>query len=205
MNKNLYSLTELLTLMACMAIIIHLAFETIDSLYAKASQIHCQSHLKNIWIATNAYTVNYGDRLPHEDKGGHLPPHDSAWTQVLGISPFEMSIGDGSIGYNLKMNSRLEDFRGTKERPSDSFRHLPNLPSPQSTPYIFDGRFDNWYQDKMYGSPSSVEPRHDLESNFLFLDGSVKGLFERPKPKGGWSGHGNLLWDPDVDLEKQRL
>ena len=174
-------------------------------LQAKAEQLHCQSHLKNLWIATHAYTSNYGDRLPHEDKGGSQPPHDSAWTQVLDISPYEMSIGDGTIGYNIKMNSRLEDFRGTKELPSESFRHLPNLPVPYLTPYLFDGRFDEWYQNKMYGSPSSVQPRHDLESNFLFLDGSARELFELPKPGGGWSGHGNILWDPDVGIEKQRL
>lgn len=192
-------------MLAIFALSANLLTASIEQLCSRTDQIQCQSYLRQLWDCSSLYSEENGHRLPHKDNGSTQPPYGSAWSEVLGIAPFEMGFDRVDIGYNLKMNSRLEDFRGTKSQASEDFLYLPGVENPSLSPYLFDGRIDDWYQSKMYGGPSSVDPKHKLEANFLFLDGSSQPIFEIPSPEGGWSGHGNLLWDPYVELDKQRF
>ena len=205
LHRNYQSLIEFSVAAALFSSVALLGVRSIEKVFSKNNQIQCSFHQRSIFQVTMLYSSDFGDCLPHEDTGGSKPPYDACWTQVLDIVPYEMGFERLSSGYNLKMNSRLEDYKGNKSYFSDPFLYLPRAITPANTPYLFDGRVDGWYKNKMYGGPTSVDPRHDLESNFIFLDGSGRSLWEIPHPKGGWSGHGNLQWDSELSIENQKF
>jgi prepilin-type processing-associated H-X9-DG protein len=201
LKKEYYSFNEAIVTFSAIVMLLSLCLKSLIVTQEKAKGTNCSMHLKSIFGATMMYASDYQDRLPHEDTGGRRPPYESSWTQVLEISPFEMGIP--YLGYNLKMNSRLEEYKGNKKYLSDPFFHLPSALKPSNSPYIFDGRVDNSYAYFMFGTPSSVAPRHSDESNFLFLDGSAYPVWEVPNPTGGWDGLGNLPWDALVPVSEQ--
>lgn len=201
LKKEHYSLNEAIIALAAIVALFSIGVKALINSQEQAGGINCNMHLKTIYTSSMVYSLNYGDRLPHEDTGGSQPPYESSWTQVLETSPFENGIFHP--GYNIKMNSRLEEYKGRKSFVSDPFFHMPKALSPSKSPYLFDGRVDGWYAYPMFGTPSSVDPRHQGESNFLFLDGSAYSIWESPNPEGGWNGHGNLQWDALASLSQQ--
>lgn len=162
----------------------------------KSEQFRCSQHLRKLGYATQIYSEDYYNLLPHEDSGSSgKEPIGSAWFQVLGLNPHEYGVTPNPIAYNLKMNSRLEDYQG-----SPSFRSLRHIPQPDLTPYLFDGKADGGYRLKPSGIFKSVSPRHFERANILLLDFSTKE-YEREIEE--WQIPGNLSWNPDVSIEDQ--
>lgn len=201
-KKEYYSFQEAMMALAALCMFFSLCPKALMKSQENTKRVNCSMHLSSIFESTMMYALDFDFRLPHEDTGGNQPPYESSWTQVLETSPYEMGIPNP--GYNLKMNSRLEEYKGSKDFVSDPFFHLPSALRPSNSPFIFDGRVDNWYAYPMFGTPGSVDARHEGESNFLFLDGSATSVWEAPNPKGGWAGHGNLQWDALTTLDQQR-
>lgn len=110
---------------------------------------------------------------------------------------------DGKRGHSYKMNSRLQDYKGTKARPSPPFRNITTLRWPEQTILIFDG--DVLHRTKKhqpYGMHRSVENRHEGKASLLMGDYSVSSS------SGGheeeyWETTGGYIWDGDLRASDQ--
>ncbi len=124
----------------------------------KLRQSSCISNLKQIGLATIAYSQDYDDRLPLK----------TSWSDSLGAyiknsyiyqCPMDNTQSRCSYSYNNKLNG-------------DSLSHMKNLESIQT---CFDAK-GGWNSS----SPvSSAVPRHYDYSNFAFVDGHVKSARTR--------------------------
>ncbi|MBF0197882.1 MAG: hypothetical protein HQL32_09235 [Planctomycetes bacterium] len=175
-------------------------------------QTKCLISLKIVGDAFELYWTDHNGDLPHEDFGSTKPPYEMCWYHLLdpyiSVNPkytakqdpsyLELHNNDSTqAGFSYKMNSRLEDYQGSKSSPSPSIRNINTVLRPRPTVLLFDGRVDkNPYIRRSYGMHTSVENRHDGKSSMLFLDNHVE-LISGPENELFWTNEGDYTWDPD--------
>lgn len=212
-----FSLLELICTMGLIAIILCVAVPVYMKVKATAQGVICTSHLRSLGMAFGQYTADNYNLLPHHDDGSDAPPKGFVWYQKVlpylnsdeegegvkyrqdaGYDPLETDIN--KIIFSYKMNSRLEDYKGSKKFNSGPFRDLSTIRFPSKTVLIFDGRTDTFPYDKQpYGPPTYVHARHCDKAGILFLDWSVKMVEGETDEKGYWKNGNQLIWDPDFD------
>lgn len=182
-----------------------LTFRQGHTLIRAAQSVSCITHLQQFAVATDLYLNDHLDYLPHEDFGSTGKfPKGACWVDVLGLAPYDAGYGEEDNSYSLKMNSRLEDYKGTKFFASGPFRSMNTIDSPSQVPYIFEGKIDKYNKNRTYGMHKTTENHHSDKVNFLFLDGSSRSIWGIPQQeKGGWTNTNDLWWDPDAPLEDQ--
>ena len=201
--ESFFSLNELLVSLAVVLLLSTLTLRAGVKSLDTAHDASCLQYLGQFAQATSLYLEDNGDWLPHEDFGstGNYP-QGVCWAEVLGLTPQHMGIKEDK-GYTLKMNSRLEDYKGNKGEASGPFRNMASVPDPSRTPFLFEGRIDSIYGNKTYGMYTTVQGYHSDRVNFLFLDGHAQGVWGLPDKTGGWQGSNDLWWDPDVAMNMQ--
>lgn len=175
--------------------------------------VRCASHLYQLGFGIFAYAEHNADFLPHEDFGVMDPPHDQCWyTEVdpyLSWSPPERAKQDPmyldehnenpqASGFSYKMNSRLENYKGTKKEASPAFRNLNTIPWPRKTVLFFDGDLEGMQRHRSYGMYRQVVNRHRGRANLLMGDFSVLDSEGLGEPTN-WVSDGELIWDPEED------
>lgn len=212
-----FSLVELLVVVAIASFFITLIAPVLASMKRKAGATECVYGLKNLGAAFQMYSAHYRGVLPHEDGGsGGEDPIGCCWYDRLpeylsrgsaeitavtlcqdrNVSDDEFYNSDSQTYYSYKMNSRLEDYRG-----SPAFRQLRTIGEPARTLLLFDGRLDDrYYQYRPYGLYSSVYQRHDERAGMLFIDGGVTMRQNSNSIANHWLDYGDLIWDPDREL-----
>ncbi|GEM_PF-2708727 len=209
-----FTLIELLIVILLINILLTLFIPILDKVKQKTYTVQCTYTLKGLGTACYAYALNYAGMLPHEDNGsGGMEPFNSCWYDVLPayingdrnsknsmkfcqesyLGYDDLYNSETKICYSYKMNSRLEDFRG-----SPQFRRISSVKNPSSTVLFFDGRLDKkYYQYRAYGIFKAVFQRHYGKANILFMDGHVDTLFNENSVNNYWLDDNGLMWDPE--------
>ncbi|PCJ59773.1 MAG: hypothetical protein COA79_10230 [Planctomycetota bacterium] len=216
--QRFFTIVELLAVILVIFILITLTFSAIKGLRQKANEVLCARRMQKLGHGFSLYAIDNENFLPHEDNGSTKPPHGSVWYNSLlpylgeneKVKRYRQDEGYEYLSnemvatvFSYKMNSRLEDYKGTKAFTSAPFRDLSTVPSPGQTVLLFDGRTDRRpYMYQSFGTFTSIDDRHDGKTMILFLDWSVKyHKNEMNEKKGGWINPGYLIWDPDVSIE----
>lgn len=210
------TLIELICTLVLIAVLLSIAIPVYLKVKEAAISVGCTSHLRALGLAFGQYSADNYNYLPHHDDGSDVPPTGFVWykqvlpylntadeegakyRQEVGFNHLDTDINKTIFSY--KMNSRLEDYKGSKNFTSLPFRDISSIRHPSKTVLIFDGRTDGFPFDKMpYGSPTAVHARHNDKASILFLDWSVKITEGENDEKGYWKNTSNLIWDPDFD------
>ena len=210
------SLIEVIVTICIMALLTSIALPVYWKVKGTATGVGCVSHLRNLGLAFGQYSADNRNRLPHHDDGTDVPPTGFVWykkvlpylmaddeegskyRQDIGFSNSETNLN--KVIFSYKMNSRLEDYKGSKKFFSPVFRDISSINFPSKTVLIFDGRADKIpYSFQSYGPPTYVEARHNEKAGILFLDWTVKIVEGENDDKGYWKNGGGLIWDPDFD------
>ena len=199
---------ELLLCCAVLAIMASMLLPAYRRALAQSLTLRCRNHLHQLGLATDLYSEDNCGVLPHKDDGDTKPPHHIRWNNVLDVEPYNVPPYEGGHksrdGYDLKMNSRIEDYKGSKSYYSPVFRHVDSVRQPEITPLYFDGRVDTKYhRERPFGFFNAVDPRHDGEAMILFMDYGARPIWGVPDLDGGWKDAGELTWDPDAELNDQ--
>ena len=78
-----FTLAELMTVIAIIALLVSLLLPAISAARAAAYRTNCTSNIRQIGYAFELYANDHADTLPHEDNGDTRPPFGSGWYIVL--------------------------------------------------------------------------------------------------------------------------
>lgn len=218
-RRSPFTLLESLVCATVVSLLGALVVPAVKNALTGANAAKCLALQKQLGAAFLLYAEAYADLLPHKDGGSDEPPSGCCWYAVLdphldAKPPSRAkqdpghrdlhSADESKLGYSLKMNSRLEDYKGTKDKPSPPFRRLSTIPDLAGTVLVFDGRCDKvpWI-NQPYGMYSATASRHGGRVGILFTDAHAKMLLAPTDASGAWTGPGGLLWDPDAPMDKQ--
>ena len=163
-RRNAFTLIELLTVIAIIAILIALLFPAIKSSLQKAEIAQAQNDVKNIEGALKAYYTEYGkwpngNGIATDYSYGSPPPLYPNYCGNYGLMDTLRSIQDsdpGGCGNGMFVNNpRKIQFI---EIPTKSLDQYGNFLDPWKHPYqiTLDTGFDNICQNLAAGGPSPV-------------------------------------------------
>jgi hypothetical protein len=213
-----FTLVELIITVGVITLLLSFLPRVLSSISSEMDNVECLQTLKSLGRGFSLYTEDHHDFLPHHDAGNNRPPFNQCWYELLG--PYLGSkpthrllqepgmtrlhdLHDGKRGHSYKMNSRLQDYKGSKPYSSPPFRHLNSLRWPDETILIFDGDVEHpTKKHQPYGMYRSVENRHQGKASLLMGDLSVQSS------SGGheeqfWSTTGGFIWDGDLKASEQ--
>lgn len=215
MNRRI-SLVELSVVLFVLLVLVSIFVPLFTKVKAYSQGVNCVSQLRALGMAFSLYTIDNHNFLPHQDDGSDAPPSGFIWYKKVmpyltsedaeGMK-YRQEVGfeyDGqditNTVFSYKMNSHLEDYKGTKTFTSAPFRELSTVTYPSRTVLIFDGRTDKApYNFQPFGMFTSVHARHSGKAAILFLDWTCKLLEGNNQENEFWKDANNLIWDPDTD------
>jgi prepilin-type N-terminal cleavage/methylation domain-containing protein/prepilin-type processing-associated H-X9-DG protein len=176
-GERAFSLIELLVVIAILAILAALLFPVFAQAREKARQATCESNLSQIGKATQMYVEDWDETLP---AAGHYGRVEESWryqietyvhNQDFDICPSDAGIGGADPDHlrSYALNAVLDG------------QSMQDVHDPADLIYVgevADDRSDDHYHP-LKGERSIREElngaRHGPGSNYLFLDGRVKG------------------------------
>lgn len=217
-HPSKFTLVELIVTVGVITIVLSALPKVIGALMSKSDNVECLYTLGGLGNGFAMYCEDHNDTLPHHDAGNNRPPFDQCWYDVL--DPYldktpahELKqepgmlrlheLQDGQRGHSYKMNSRLQDYKGTKSYASPPFRRLYSLDCPEQTILVFDGDVENnTKKHQPYGMYKSVENRHAGKASVLMADFSVINSSGGHEERY-WGTTGGFVWDGDLEAKEQ--
>lgn len=193
-----FTLIELLVVIGLIGVLIAILAVALRGARENARATQCSNHLRQIGLATSAYTIDHMNRLPYEDRGDEnvmvngQQMQFNCWVDVLHedgylerVDADESSLvcpsvppGEGFALESYRMNSKLSET--TFGQPGyDPHRKLDTIPEHSRTVAYFDGDVggDNIsFKGRWRDRDSDVAYRHNLSTVITFLDWHVERL-----------------------------
>lgn len=214
-----FSLIQILVSTVLVLALAMLTPKVIHHVQETKNKTTCGLTLYRMGRATQQYTDDNDGFLPHEDFGSSKPPYHMCWYVLIDPyfndkkDPLEAKqdpsyldlehVDFSKTGFSYKMNSRLEDYKGTKSYTSPALRHMSTLGNPEQSVLYFDGDVKKHWLNKPYGMYKQVENRHQQKANLLFLDVHVGEHDGGQGNESTWKNAGGLIWDPDAPMDQQ--
>lgn len=214
-----FTLTELICTISIIVILIAIVAPIFAKVKGTAQGAGCVSQLRSLGLGFSLYCAENRNYLPHHDDGTDVPPSGFIWYKKVmpylsgedseGVkyrqeAGYEYETNDiTKTVFSYKMNSRLEDYKGSKSFYSPHFRSVSSIAFPSRTVLIFDGRADKTpFNFQPYGPPTSVHARHAGKAGILFMDWTSKLIEGNTDENGFWLNDSGLIWDPDSENYK---
>ena len=194
-----FTLIEMLVVIGLIAVLISILLVALRGARENVRATQCMSNLRQIGLATQAYTVDYKNRLPYEDRGdeamgficwidvlhgdldgdgqvdttGYLEVVDADETSL--VCPSVLS-GENFRFESYRINSKLSETNPT--RPGyDPQRRLDTIPNQSQTVAFFDadvGGDRASFKGRWREKDNDVAFRHNTSTILTFLDWHVE-------------------------------
>lgn len=200
-----FTLVELLTVIAVVAILASLLLSVLGEARAKTRAVSCQNTMRQLGVAFHLYANDHDGEIPPSwhsaairrtgnwavEISPYLHPHGAAssdaWSETFNRY-FRCSEDDSwdpmIFSYGLNVYFELDPASDSYEGSPETWRRIEDLNQPSSTILLAETRpvaFGDHFMCHQWGGIPAARnavnhDRHGEQSNYLFADGNVRRL-----------------------------
>lgn len=213
-GRSGFTLIELLVVIGLIGVLIAILAVALSGARENARATKCASHLRQIGLATSAYTTDHDGYLPYEDRGDEAMGN-LCWVDVLQDDRYlEIGAGDTSLltcpsvvtgppvaGQiadieSYRMNSKLAETNPTSPDYFGPHGKIERILEPTRTVMYFDGDAGGdaiSFKGRWRDGDDDVAYRHNTSTVLAFADWHVEQMTKKDLDRAS-AGNDEVIW-----------